>query len=103
MNDLPKRKQIRLANYDYSENGYYFVTICTKGRKPLFRNIEINRNDSVGADAPGNPGHGNAKIPPATRNIRHTEIVRPRENDPNVAKLKFYIKRKKIKKGAKVL
>lgn len=36
MNELPKRKQIRLKNYDYSQNGYYFITICTKNRQPLF-------------------------------------------------------------------
>jgi len=26
----PKRKQIRLKHYDYSQDGYYFVTICTR-------------------------------------------------------------------------
>lgn len=26
-------KRIRLKDYDYSENGAYFVTICTEGRK----------------------------------------------------------------------
>ena len=43
MNELPKRKQIRLKDYDYSQNGYYFITICTKNRQPLFW-------DTVGAD-----------------------------------------------------
>ena len=32
---LPKRKKIRLSGYDYSSNGLYFVTICTKDREPL--------------------------------------------------------------------
>jgi hypothetical protein len=27
---LPKRKPNRLKNYDYSQNGAYFVTMCTK-------------------------------------------------------------------------
>ncbi len=26
--DLPKRKHPRLKNYDYSSNGYYFITFC---------------------------------------------------------------------------
>ena len=26
--NLPSRKHPRLKNYDYSQNGYYFVTIC---------------------------------------------------------------------------
>ncbi|MBP3361441.1 MAG: transposase [Clostridia bacterium] len=41
--ELPKRKQIRLKDYDYSQNGYYFVTICTKNRKNIF--------GAVGADS----------------------------------------------------
>jgi putative transposase len=31
--DLPKRRSIRLMHYDYSNDGYYFVTICTRQRK----------------------------------------------------------------------
>ena len=31
--NLPKRKKIRLQNYDYSEPGAYFITICTKNKK----------------------------------------------------------------------
>ena len=36
MNDLPKRKHIRLREYDYSQNNFYFVTICTGNKKHLF-------------------------------------------------------------------
>ncbi|MEA3307232.1 MAG: transposase [Elusimicrobiota bacterium] len=35
------RKNIRLKNYDYSTNGYYFVTICTCNRKCLFGKIIV--------------------------------------------------------------
>jgi putative transposase len=31
---------IRLKNYDYSQEGYYFVTICTKDKQKYFGNIE---------------------------------------------------------------
>ena len=34
--DLPKRKQNRLAEYDYSIPNAYFITICTVDRKNLF-------------------------------------------------------------------
>lgn len=34
------RKSIRLQNFDYSSEGWYFVTICTLDRKPIFGNIE---------------------------------------------------------------
>ena len=37
--DLPKRKQIRLKDYDYSSNGMYFITICTKNKKHIFGKI----------------------------------------------------------------
>ena len=37
--DFPKRKPTRLRGYDYSQNGAYFITICTHNRKCLFSNI----------------------------------------------------------------
>ena len=36
---LPKRKPNRLANYDYSQNGVYFVTVCTKDKKCVLGKI----------------------------------------------------------------
>ncbi len=35
----PHRKQIRLKEYDYSAEGYYFITICTQNRKNILSNI----------------------------------------------------------------
>ncbi len=32
----PKRKTTRLKNYDYSSNGWYFVTICSYNRLNIF-------------------------------------------------------------------
>ena len=40
---FPKRKPTRLKDYDYSSDGAYFITICTKDRKLLF--------SPVGADS----------------------------------------------------
>ena len=31
--ELPRRREIRLKQYDYSRPGYYFVTICTAVRR----------------------------------------------------------------------
>ena len=39
METQPKRKPIRIENYDYSAPGAYFVTICTKNRQPLLCDI----------------------------------------------------------------
>ena len=35
MKELPDRKSIRLQGYDYSQNGAYFITICTKDRQAI--------------------------------------------------------------------
>lgn len=40
---LPKRKCIRLRDYDYSSNGAYFITVCVNKRRELLWK-------SVGAD-----------------------------------------------------
>lgn len=36
MDDKPIRKQNRLTEYDYSQNGAYFVTICTAEHRCIF-------------------------------------------------------------------
>jgi REP element-mobilizing transposase RayT len=47
---MPQRKPNRLPEYDYSEPGYYFVTICMKSRRPAEGGEEtgksvLNRQD----------------------------------------------------------
>lgn len=37
----PKRKPNRLADYDYSSNGAYFITICTKNKEHLLSQIIV--------------------------------------------------------------
>ena len=53
-NELPKRKGLRLKNYDYSLPGAYFVTVCTANRKNYLWNDELDlqifRWESVGAN-----------------------------------------------------
>ena len=36
---LPIRKHPRLKDYDYSQNGAYFVTVCTKNRAQILSSI----------------------------------------------------------------
>ena len=43
MNELPKRKPIRITDYDYSMPGAYFITVCTANREKILWN-------GVGAD-----------------------------------------------------
>jgi len=37
--ELPTRKNIRLDGYDYSQAGYYFVTICVKDRHEMLGSV----------------------------------------------------------------
>ena len=39
--ELPRRKNIRLVDYDYSQNGAYFLTICVKDRRALLGTIAV--------------------------------------------------------------
>ena len=39
--ELPRRKDLRLKDYDYSSKGAYFVTICTDDRKRLLSEITV--------------------------------------------------------------
>lgn len=40
-NHLSQRKNIRLKSYDYSLDGYYFITICIKNRLNLLGNVGV--------------------------------------------------------------
>jgi len=37
--NLPQRKSPRLSDYDYSQEGAYFITICTHDRRALFGQV----------------------------------------------------------------
>ena len=47
MEKLPKRKNPRLAGYDYSQNGAYFITICTKDMQCVLGSI-VGTDDHIG-------------------------------------------------------
>ncbi len=38
-----RRRSIRLKGYDYSQNGAYFVTICTRNHELIFENERIRK------------------------------------------------------------
>ena len=46
--ELPKRKEIRLKQYDYSSPGAYFITICTENKKIIFGKVHLTHNCSHG-------------------------------------------------------
>ncbi len=63
MKPARRRKSLRLAGYEYSQGGAYFVTICVKDRTPLFGKIlngeMVNNENGDLAMAAWNklPGH----------------------------------------------
>ena len=36
-------KTARLENYDYAQDGFYFITICTKDRELFFGDVKNNK------------------------------------------------------------
>lgn len=42
--EIHHRKSIRLKYYDYSDEGIYFITICTQNRKEILGKIVNNQN-----------------------------------------------------------
>ena len=52
-NEKPKRKDLRLKQYNYSTNGAYFITVCTKDRKNILSHIAV-----VGVGAHDDPKKG---------------------------------------------
>ena len=59
--DRHLRKSNRLKGYDYSRDGIYYVTICTRNRIKLLSTIEINGGAGLA------PALNNAVIPVLTR------------------------------------
>ena len=43
----PIRKNNRLADFDYSQPGAYFITVCTQNRKYLLSTI-VGADDHIG-------------------------------------------------------
>jgi REP element-mobilizing transposase RayT len=41
--EIHHRRSIRLNRYDYSQSGYYFITVCTQEQRCLFGEIEKGR------------------------------------------------------------
>ncbi|WP_303826170.1 transposase [Ruminococcus flavefaciens] len=64
--DRPVRKEHRLTGYDYSRNGAYFITICTKDKQHYFWDYS-------------KPVGGDAHIAPFVDNINDISTLLPFE------------------------
>ena len=74
--DIHHRRSIRLKGYDYSQNGLYFITICTQNREHLFGTIT---NGQMALNPMGEIAHNEwFKTESMRPNIRlHEFIVMP--------------------------
>ena len=71
--DIHHRRSIRLQNYDYSQNGLYFITICTQNREKLFwEDMDIKNVDKITT----NVGANLRVRPPLTDNVNLNEIIK---------------------------
>ena len=83
---MQQRKQIRIPDYDYSQNGYYFVTICTENRERILAEIF-----PVGADDSVRPyGAFEHKLTPVGKMVEDC-VCRISENDPAVSVQKYIV------------
>ncbi len=76
---LPKRKNTRLKNYDYNQNGAYFITICTKEKQKILCDI-------VGTGVPDGP-----KIILTEQGKIVKKYILSTNNIPNITVEKFVI------------
>ena len=65
-NQLPAQKHNRYPEYDYSQNGAYFITICTQDRRKILCNI-------VGIDAHIDPKPYGKIVEKYIRNVPEIE------------------------------
>ena len=70
------RKELRLEGYDYSQKGYYFITVCVQDRLALFGEIEEGKMIANEAGAMINEAW--LEIPKRfTSFVLHTFVVMP--------------------------
>jgi putative transposase len=58
MAKLKNRKQIRLKDYDYSSDGYYFITVCSFNKNHIFGSVGAGLASAQREDARPSPTEG---------------------------------------------
>ncbi len=72
----PQRRPSRLKTFDYSQNGAYFITLCTHNRQPLFK-IDVGNDLCV--------------VPPLQNKIIHKWIKETQNKFPHMRIDKYVI------------
>ena len=85
--NLPNRKNNRLKNFDYGQNGVYFITICTQNRKRIFEIEPL----PVGNDLCVVPKKHLHKPPCLQNQIIHKWLKETENKYPNIKIEKYVI------------
>ena len=70
--ETKNRKATRFKEYDYSCDGVYFLTICSKDKKPIFSKIVVDENITASRDFVGD---GVLDVPKVVL-FKHGKIIR---------------------------
>lgn len=92
---FPKRKEIRLKEYDYSANGAYFVTVCTKDRKNILSTIRVGGAHTPSANVSPHSGRRPCRRTLDAPIVKLTEIGKSIEN--NIIKMNVLYENIKVK------
>ena len=81
--DIHNRKSIRLKDYDYSQSGLYFITICTQNKEHIFGEI-INDTVGAGFSCPDNINEAKIILSEYGKIIEN-EIKKLNKKDPTIS------------------
>lgn len=85
-NQLPTRKPTRIKDYDYSETGAYFVTICVNDRKPILSKISVGE----GIAPPASTNEPQIKLTPCGEIVKE-QLLLIESRYPNVTVKEYVI------------
>ena len=100
--EIPQRKLNRLSEYDYGQEGAYFVTLCTQNRSRLFQMelptvgndlcvVPYNGLCAVADGVGGGNGTTHRSCPTAGNAIIHKWVQETENKFPNIAIDKYVI------------
>ena len=88
--EKPSRKHNRLPDYDYGQEGSYFVTLCTQNRARLFK-IETPVRNGLCAVSGNENGTAHRPCPAKGNSIIHKWIRETENKFPNVSIDKYVV------------
>ena len=88
--ELTKRKRSRISEFDYGQEGAYFVTLCTQKRAKLFM-IELPTEESLCTTPDGTSGTTHRSCPTVANQVIHKWITETENKFFNIVINKYVI------------